>query len=69
MNQPYDIIPGDTSTIPPNRNTVSTADTTIPNSPLTNLFSRLRKSGRDRKNAKGAFGGGKRRSKRHAGLV
>lgn len=66
MNQPSDIIPNDTSTIPPS---FPRAAGTIPNSPLTNLFSRLRKSGRDRKNAKGAFGGGKRRSKRHAGLV
>ena len=66
MNQPYDIIPSDNHTMPPSSSSVGT---TIPNSPLTNLFSRLRKSGRDRKNAKGAFGGGKRRSKRHAGRV
>lgn len=68
MNQPSITIPNDTSTIPPSSPGATNAAGTSPNSPLTNLFARLSKSGRDRKNAKGAFGG-KTRSKRHAGLV
>lgn len=66
MNQPSPTIPNDTSTIPPSSSSVGT---TIPNSPLTNLLHRIRASGYDRRNTRGAFGGGKRRSKRHAGRV
>lgn len=63
MNQPSDIIPNDAYTIPPSSSSVGT---TIPNSPLTNLLARLRKSERSRKNTSGAFGG-KARSARHQG--
>lgn len=66
MNQPSATIPNDTSTIPPSS---PSEVTTAPNSPLTNLLYRIRASGYDRRNTRGAFGGGKRRSKRHAGRV
>lgn len=68
MNQPSENIPiSIDTTIPPNR-VQSGSVGTIPNSPLSNLFARLKKSARDRKGSKGAFGG-KARSARHAGLV
>jgi hypothetical protein len=66
MNQPSEIIPSDTQTIPPG---ATGAMGTITNSPLTNLFNRLRKSEGARRNTRGAFGGGKRRSPRHSGRV
>lgn len=66
MNQPSEIIPSDNQTIPPS---ATGAMGTATNSPLTNLFRRLRKSEGARRNTSGAFGGGKRRSARHSGLV
>lgn len=64
MNQPSENVPVDPSAI--NSAAIDTQHPYL--SPLSGLLTRLRKSGHDRKNAKGAFGG-KRRSKRHAGLV
>lgn len=56
MNQPSENIPRDGN--------VKSRDSRITNSPLTNLFARLKKGERDRKHSKGAFGG-KTRAKRH----